>query len=55
MRVQRPLDLVFAVRLGGVVGALVEGFKLIVADSGNAESTASGALEGEEGARRASN
>ena len=51
MRVQRLLDLVFAVRLGSVVRALVESFELIVADSGDAKGTALGALEGEESAR----
>lgn len=51
MRVQWPLDLVFAVRLRSVVGALVESFELIVADRRDAEGTALGALEGEESAR----
>ena len=55
MRVQRSLDLVFAVRLRGIVCALVESFKLIATDGGDAECAALGAREGEESARRASN
>jgi hypothetical protein len=54
VRVQRLLDLVFAVRFRRIICALVEGVEFTAAGSGEAEGTVGGAREGEDGPRRAS-
>lgn len=51
MRVQRPLDLIFAIGFCRVICALVECFELIVADGRDAEGAALGARDNEEGPR----